>query len=109
MNLTVQEISLALFVLNWVLIVGDASLGYFLLPLVLPPRSGQENEEEQDKATLAVGGMRRLLTVMVSLYMLVNCYAFYQGHSTLLYLVTAIVLLDIIAQLVLRRFRLRRG
>ncbi len=107
--MTQQELLLTFFILNWFLIIGDASLGYFLLPLVLPPTPAESIEEGSDRVASAVGGVRRLLTVMVLLYMLVNCYAFYQGHWTLLYVVTAIVLLDIVAQLVLRRVRLRRG
>ena len=102
--MTGQYIILMFFILNVLLIICDASLGYFVLPLILRPNPGETSGGET-----VVGEMRRLLTVMVILYMLVNCYAFYQGHWTLLYVVTAIVLLDIVAQLVLRRVRLRRG
>ena len=94
---------LALFILNWLLIIGDASLGYFMLPTLLPPKPGAPSGGGS-----AVGGMRRLLTVMVMLYMLVNCYAFSRQNSTLLYIVMVLVALDIIVQLVVRQRRVRQ-
>ena len=101
------EIMRWLFLANCLLIIGDAALGYFVLPLVLPPSLREADEEKE--AGGAVDGMRRLLTVMVLLSMLVNCYAFFQGHPTLLAVVTGLVLLDIILQLVLRRRRAGEG
>ena len=98
--MTEQDLLLALFILNWLLIIGDASLGYFVLPLLLRPKLIDPPGDGT-----AVGGMRRLLTVMVLLYMLVNCYAYSRQHSTLLYIVTAFVALDIIVQLVVRQRR----
>ena len=108
--MTGQELLLAFFVLNWLLIIADASLGYFVLPLMLPQgteRGGAEEPEAGEGRTL--GGMRRLLTVMVLLYMFVNCYAYYRGHGLLLYVVTGLVLIDIVLQLVIRRRKARQG
>ena len=53
--------------------------------------------------------MRHLLSVMVGLYMLVNCYAYFRGETTLLYVVTALLFLDIVVQLVVRHRRGRQG
>jgi len=101
------NILLAFFILNWLLILGDASLGYFILPLALPPNPAGSSEVGGDDGA-TVGGMRRLLAVMVLLYMLANCFAYYRGHATLLYVVTLIVALDIVAQIVFRRRRVRQ-
>lgn len=107
--MTAGEILLTLFILNWVLVIGDASLGYFMMPLLLPPKESDSAVDTGSGEGTVVWGMRRLLAVMVFLYMLVNCYAFYQGRSTLLAVVTAVISLDILAQVVLRLYRLRRG
>jgi hypothetical protein len=101
--MTEQDILLAFFILNWLLIIGDASLGYFVLPLLLRRAPG---DSAGDGTT--VGGMRRLLTATVMLYMLVNCYAYFRQYSTLLYIVTALVVLDIVVQIVVRQRRLRQ-
>jgi hypothetical protein len=107
--MTEQDILLTFFILNWLLIIGDASLGYFVLPLLLRPDSEKSAGDGVAGDKMAVGGMRRLLTAMVLLYMLVNCYAFFRQYATLLYVVTALVLLDIIVQLVVRQRRVRQG
>jgi hypothetical protein len=102
--MTEQEILLTFFILNWLLIIGDASVGYFVLPILLRP--DPSGDSFGDGTT--VSGMRRLLTVMVILYMLVNCYAFFQQNSTLLYIVTVLVALDVIVQLVVRQRKVRQ-
>ena len=101
--MTAQELLLLFFILNWLLIISDASLGYFVLPLLLRSKPG-----DSSGGGTVVGGMRRLLTAMVGLYMLVNCYAYYWQYSALLYIVMAIVALDIIVQLMVRQRRLRQ-
>jgi hypothetical protein len=109
MGMTAEEILLAFFIINWLLVIVDASLGYFLMPMVIPRNSPDVVTGSDEGHSAAVVGMRRLLTIMVVLYMTVNCYAYYQKHATLLYVITGIVLVDIIAQLALRRHRTRRG
>ena len=101
--MTGQEFILLFFILNVLLIICDASLGYFVLPLILRSKPG-----ELSGGGTVVGEMRRLLTAMVILYMLVNCYAYFRQYSALLYIVTAIVLLDILVQLLVRQRRLRQ-
>ena len=102
--MTEQDLLLTFFILNWLLIIGDASLGYFVLPILLRPDPSGDSSGEGT----TVGGMRRLLTVMVILYMLVNCYAFFRQNSTLLYIVTVLVALDVIVQLVVRQRKVRQ-
>ena len=106
--MTDRVLFLAFFILNWFLVMGDASLGYFLLPQLFPRKPADSDVTAASGYGGALGGMRRLLAIMVLLYMLANCYAFYQGHSNLLYLVTVVLLLDIFAQLFLHWIRLRR-
>jgi len=101
--MTEQDFLLAFFILNWLLIIGDASLGYFVLPLLLRRDPGASSGDGT-----AVGGMRRLLTATVMLYMLVNCYAYFRQYLTLLYIVTSLVVLDIVVQIVVRQRRLRQ-
>ena len=101
--MTEQDMLLTFFILNWLLIIGDASLGYFVLPLLLRRDPGASSGDGT-----SVGRMRRLLTATVMLYMLVNCYAYFRQYSTLLYIVTALVVLDIIVQIVVRQRRLRQ-
>jgi hypothetical protein len=102
--MTEQDLLLTFFILNWLLIIVDASLGYFVLPILLPPDPAGDSSGDGT----AVGGMRRLLTVMVILYMLVNCYAFFRQNSTLLYIVTVLVALDVIVQLAVRQRKVRQ-
>ncbi len=106
--MTEQQILLTFFIVNWLLVIVDASLGYFILPRLIPRNPADALSDAADGYGSAVGGMRRLLAIMVLLYMLANCYAFYQRYANLLYLVTFILLLDIFAQLFLRWIRLRR-
>jgi hypothetical protein len=40
--------------------------------------------------------------------MLVNCYAFFRQNSTLLYIVTVLVALDVIVQLAVRQRKVRQ-
>ena len=105
--MTLPEIRGTFFLLNWLLIIADASVGYFVLPLLLPRET--EGDETGGTAETVRGGTGRLLSVMVGLYMLVNCYAYFRGETTLLYVVTALLLLDIVVQLVVRHRRGRQG
>lgn len=105
--MTLPEIRGTFFLLNWLLIIADASVGYFVLPLLLPQET--VSEEQGETADASFGRMRHLLSVMVGLYMLVNCYAYFRGETTLLYVVTALLFLDIVVQLVVRHRRGRQG
>ena len=109
MTLTQPEILFAFFILNSLLIIGDASLGYFVLPMIFPPKHDEQIEAGTSGDAAAIAGLRRMLTVLVLLYMLVNCYAYFREYTILLYIVTALVVLDIIIQLVLRQRRARKS
>jgi hypothetical protein len=84
-----------LFVVNIVLAIGDASLGYHLAPLL--GRRGAEDDEEAEKTTR---GMRKLLSGVVALYVFLDCLAFSRGSRGFMIIVTLVILLDMAGQLV---------
>lgn len=98
-------ILLSLFILNSLLVLLDASLGYHLAPRVVRMR-GQEEPELQESA---VRFIRSLLTALVVLYMFFNCMGYFNANRTLLLLVTAMVVFDLVGQLYLRRRSGRTG
>ncbi len=98
-------ILLSLFILNILLVLLDASLGYHLAPRIVRMR-GQEEPELQESAVRSVRG---LLTALVVLYMLFNCQGYFNGNRTLLLLVTAMVVFDLAGQLYLKRRSGRTG
>jgi hypothetical protein len=91
----VEPYLLPVFILSWLLIICDAALGYHLAPLLL--RAGQGDD------SLSVRGIRSLLSLTVALYMFCACFAFFRHRPYMLLVVTGIVVLDIAAQLVVRR------
>lgn len=98
-------ILLSLFILNILLVLADASLGYHLAPRVARMR-GQEEPELQESAVRSIRG---LLTALVVLYMFFNCQGYFNGNRTLLLVVTAMVVFDLAGQLYLRRRSGRTG
>jgi hypothetical protein len=91
----------AIFIGNFLLVLIDATLGYHLVPRLIRPGA-------TDPATVArlTGGMRRLLSCVVALYMFFNCFAYYRGNVVGILVVGGVILLDIGVQLVVR-WRLR--
>jgi hypothetical protein len=89
---------LHIFVLNILLVLCDVSLGYHLAPLL--GRSWAEDEEDAERTTKR---MRKLLSAVVALYTLLNCFAYSVGSPVFLIVVTAVILLDMIGQFLLRR------
>lgn len=92
---------LPLFVLNILLVLVDASVGYHLAPLLFRAGGGAPEAAEN-----GVRNVRRLLTGVVVLYMFFNCLAYFRYNGPLLLLVTMLVLFDLAGQLYVRhRFR----
>jgi hypothetical protein len=87
-----------IFVMNIVLVLCDVSLGYHLAPLL--GRSWAEDEEGAERTTRR---MRKLLSTVVALYTLFNCIAYSRKSPVLLLIVTAVVLLDMVGQIIFRR------
>jgi len=91
---------LSLFLLNTLMVLLDASLGYFMAPH-LPVG-------EKDSETVA-RTMRGLLPVIVALYMFFNCLGYFQARSICLLTVSGLLVLDLALQLVLRHRRRMPG
>lgn len=84
------------FVLNIFLTFIDATVGYHAAP-ALSRLAGVR----RDGTESAVRSVRALLTGVVALYMFFNCLAFFDGTTWLMYAVSAVLAVDIAAQLVI--------
>lgn len=94
-----------IFAGNIFLIFIDATVGYYAAPAVALLVG--TDEEEVGRTILSV---RRLLSWVVTLYMFFNCLAYFDNKSWLLYFTTAVLFVDITAQLLLfRKVIGRRG
>lgn len=100
-----EQFVLYLFMLNTLLIILDAALGYFVAPLMLV-KLGNDNSESSGWSTVAV---RRLLTVIVAFYMFFNCLAYFGGKNIFMMIVTGVVIFDIVFQMIMRRKMRVRG
>lgn len=96
---------LSLFVLNILLVLLDASLGYHLAPRLLRLPDSDEPEYQES----AVRTVRGLLTLLVALYMFFNCWGYFRGNSVLLLIVTAMIVSDLGGQTYLRQRSGRKG
>jgi len=95
---SVETVLLPVFILNILLILLDASLGYHLAPRLL--RLTPQDDERDPLAF--VRGIRRMLTGVVILYMFFNCLAYFRQDNTLMAVVTVLILLDLGGQLYVR-------
>ena len=86
------------FATNIVLILVDASLGYYLAPRML--RFTQH--AETDDPGPVIRSIRRMLTGVVTLYMFFNCLAYFRGDDGLMAVVTTLIVLDLGGQLYVR-------
>jgi len=96
--ITTDTLLLSLFILNILLVLLDASLGYHLAPRLLRMPDTDEPELRES----AVRTVRGMLTVLVMLYMFFNCWGYFRGNSGLLLIVTAMVLFDLGGQMYIR-------
>lgn len=94
---------LPLFILNLLLTLADAAIGYHVAPALM-----RRFTPDAETAELSVRGMRTMLGGVVALYMFFNCLGYFRQNAVILFAVTGIVLVDMIAQLVVRR-RFDRG
>ena len=94
-----ENFLLPLFLLNTLMVLLDASLGYHLVPHLL---AGVDDPEAADAG---VRTTRRLLPFIVALYMFFNCLGYFQARTPILLAVAALLLLDLALQLLLRRKR----
>ena len=84
-----------LFVLNTLLVLVDASIGYRHAPRLLRLVGDQAAADDENAASgYTVQTVRRMLSAVVSLYMFLNCLAYFRGGALFLMLVTGFILLD---------------
>ena len=90
---------LSIFIINTVLVLVDAALGYHVAPRLLA------GMDEPEAVEAGVRTTRGLLPVVVALYMFFNCLGYFRGRTTYLLAVSGLILLDLVLQLLLRRKR----
>lgn len=93
-----------IFVLNIFLTFIDATIGYYAAPSLTMLTGNREEDAEH-----AVRGLRKLLAWVVTLYMFFNCLGYFDQKPWLLYFTTAVLAVDITAQIVIFRKAGRRG
>jgi len=99
----VEQYHLPIFIFNTLMVLADTALGYHLAPRLLA------GMDEPEAVEAGVRTTRGLLPVVVALYMFFNCLGYFQGRTTWLLAVSALLLVDLALQLWLRRKRLGRG
>ncbi|MFA7060403.1 MAG: hypothetical protein WC156_06245 [Pedobacter sp.] len=94
-----EQYHLPIFMFNILMVLADAALGYYFAPRLLAGMGEPEAVEAGIRTT------RRLLPVIVALYMFFNCLGYFQGRSVYLLSVGGLILVDMALQLLLRRKR----
>lgn len=94
-----DKLLLIVFVLNTLLVLLDATVGYHLAPRLLR-MTGADEAEAQEAALRKV---RRMLSGLVALYMFFNCLGYFGGNSTLMMIVAGMIAIDLGLQLYLNR------
>lgn len=92
-----EQYHLPLFLVNMLLILGDAALGYHLAPRLLKGMGDPEMAEQALRPT------RTVLSLVVALYMYFNCLGYFRSRIGVLAVVTCLVLADMLLQLWLSR------
>jgi len=99
----VEQYHLPIFIFNSVMVLVDTALGYFLAPRLLA------GMDEAEAVEAGVRTTRKLLPLMVALYMFFNCVGYFEGRTGYLLAVSALLLVDLSLQLLLSRKRGGRG
>lgn len=92
-----EQFHLPLFLVNTLLVLVDASLGYHFVPRLLAGLGDPEVFETGVRTT------RALLPAIVALYMFFNCLGYFQAETAYLLLVSGVILADLVLQVFLRR------
>ena len=92
-----EQYHLPLFIFNTLIVLADAALGYHFAPRLLAGMGEPEAVEAGVRTT------RKLLPVIVALYMFFNCMGYFQGRTVYLLAVSGLILVDMVLQLLLRR------
>lgn len=92
-----EQYHLPIFIFNTLMVLLDAALGYHFAPRLLAGMGEPEDVETGVRTT------RKLLPVIVALYMFFNCLGYFQGRTVYLLSVSGLILVDLVLQLLLRR------
>ena len=92
------------FLANVFFILVDATIGYHAAPAL-----SRLGGVDQSDAEWTVRGVRKLLAGVVTLYTFFNCLAFFDQKPWFLYFVSAVLAVDIAAQLIICRKMTLRG
>ncbi|CAH2030029.1 hypothetical protein [Trichlorobacter ammonificans] len=101
--MSLEPLLLPLFLVNLLLVLVDASVGYHLAPCFFSATGGDPEEAQR-----GIRSIRRTLTLVVTLYMFFNCLAYFRHDGTLLMVVTVLVIVDLGGQLYVRHRTRRR-
>jgi len=91
-----EQYHLPIFIINTLMVLLDTALGYHFVPRLLAGMGEPEDVETGVRTT------RRLLPVIVALYMFFNCLGYFQGRTVYLLAVSSLILMDMALQLLLR-------
>lgn len=94
-----EQYHLPIFIFNSVMVLVDTALGYFLAPRLLA------GMDEAESIEAGVRTSRGLLPLIVALYMFFNCLGYFEGRTGYLLAVSALLLVDLALQLLMRRKR----
>lgn len=94
-----DSLVLVLFLLNTVMILVDASVGYHMAPLIM------EIVDDPEAGEAGVRTTRKLLSAVVALYMFFNCMGYFQGRLPYLLTVSGLIAFDLALQFYLRHRR----
>ena len=89
---------LPVFVVNFILVLCDASLGFFILPRLLHQQTGSDDETGKSRRSTPT-----LLAVAVAVYMFFNCLAYNRQSMVFLLVVTGLILADLTGQIIFYR------
>ena len=91
----------ALFLANFLLIMGDAAAGYYGAPVLSSIGLDEQAEREGRVSTI-----RAMLSLVVAVYMFFNCLAYFRRSEIYLLVLTAVVLVDLATQIyIYRRYK----
>lgn len=94
-----EQYHLPIFIVNTLMILVATSIGYHLAPRLLA------GMDEPEAVEVGVRTTRGLLPVVVALYMFFNCLGYFQGRTAYLLAVSALLLVDLVLQLLIRSKR----
>ena len=98
-----EKYHLPIFICNTLMVLVVTSLGYHLAPLLL------SRMDEPEAVEAGVRTTRKMLPLVVALYMFFNCLGYFDGSTGCLLAVSGLILTDLVLQLLIRHKRRSSG